>query len=97
MPCIQIYGLGSPGWRIPGGAWAISTIYIPLFSDNLGRAENWAATLVISLIIGFSVRGHVLAHLYAARLAEINAPSELSIFLYGDAAQGWIPAQSSWK
>ena len=82
---------------IPAGAWAISTIYIPMLSENLSRPENWAVTGTILLLIGVSVAGHMLAHLFAGQLAHATTPDELPLFIYGDAAQAWPIAGSGWK
>lgn len=79
---------------IPVSAWAISTTYIPLFSDNLGRVENWAVTLTIMLLMGASLFCHALGHLLAARIANDKTPDEMAIFIFGDAAQSWLPAAS---
>jgi len=80
---------------IPVSAWAISTTYIPLFSDNLGRVENWAVTLTIMLLMGASLFCHALAHLLAARIANDKTPDDMAIFIFGDAAQNWLPAASN--
>lgn len=79
---------------IPVSAWAISTLYIPLFSENLGRVENWVVTLTIMLLMGASLFCHVLGHLLAARIANDKTPDEMAIFIFGDAAQSWLPAAS---
>jgi PDZ domain-containing protein len=82
---------------IPVSAWAISTTYIPLFSDNLGRVENWAVTLTIMLLMGASLFCHAFAHLLAARIANDKPPDEMVIYIFGDAAQSWLPAASAWR
>jgi Lon-like protease len=82
---------------IPVSAWAISTVYIPLFSEHLSQAENWAVTLTILLLMGISLYCHVLAHLYVAHIRHDRTPNEMSIFIFGDAAQSWPVAASSWN
>ena len=82
---------------IPISAWAVSTIYIPLSSENLSRVTNWTATLTILLLMGLSVLFHVVAHLVAARITHNQTPDTLTIFLFGDAAQGWPGAASNWQ
>jgi Zn-dependent protease len=82
---------------IPASAWAISTIYIPLFSNNLGRGENWAVTATSLALIGLSVLGHVAAHRIATRAFHSRLPERLPIFIYGEAAQSWPPPDAGWK
>ncbi len=82
---------------IPISAWAVSTIYIPLSSENLSWVTNWTATLTILLLMGLSVLFHVVAHLVAARITHNQTPDTLTIFLFGDAAQGWPGAASNWQ
>src|ERR1700690_1729419 len=74
---------------IPVSAWAISTIFIPLFSEHLSQAENWGVTLTIMLLMGLSVYCHMLAHLYAARITGSKTSPEVAVFIFGDAAQSW--------
>jgi len=82
---------------IPASVWAISTFYIPLFSEHLSQAENWSVTLTILLLMGISLVCHVLAHLYTARIMHDKTPNEMAIFIFGDAAQGWPMASSAWN
>ena len=82
---------------IPASTWAISTIYIPLFSEHLSQAENWAVTLTILLLICVSLYCHALAHLYAAQFMRDKTSSEMAIFIFGDAAQSWPLASSAWN
>jgi PDZ domain-containing protein len=82
---------------IPLSTWAISTTYIPLFSEHLDQVENWSVTLAIMLLMGVSLVCHALAHLYAARITQEKTPSAMAIFIFGDAAQGWPMADSGWK
>ncbi len=82
---------------IPVSAWAISTIYLPLFSEHLNQVENWAVTLTILILMGVSLVCHALTHLYAARITHNNTPDEMAIFIFGDSAQSWPAATSGWK
>ena len=82
---------------IPVSAWAISTFYIPLFSEHLSQVENWVVTLTILLLMGISLVCHVLAHLYTARIMHDKIPNEMAIFIFGDAAQSWPIPASTWK
>jgi PDZ domain-containing protein len=82
---------------IPVSAWAISTIFLPLFSENLSRVENWAVTLTILLLMGASLVCHALAHLYVAQIIHNKTPDEIAIFIFGDAAQSWPVTGSGWK
>src|ERR1700690_740183 len=82
---------------IPVSTWAISTFYIPLFSEHLSQVENWAVTLTILLLMGVSLVCHILAHLYAARIMHDKTPNKTTLFIFGDAAQGWPMAAFAWK
>jgi Lon-like protease len=82
---------------LPASAWAISTIYIPLFSEHLSQTENWAVTLTILVLMGVSLYCHTLAHLYAARLRQDKTPKEMTFFIFGDAAQSWPVAATAWN
>src|ERR1700690_4529922 len=82
---------------IPVCAWIVSIIYIPMFSQHLSQAENWAATLTILLLMGASLFCHIAAHLYTARIRQDKKPKELAIFIFGDAAQSWPLAATAWN
>src|SRR5258708_23724014 len=82
---------------VPASAWAVSTIYLTLFSEHMNQAENWVITLAILLMMGVSLFCHVLAHLYTARMLHGKSPDEMTIFIFGDAAQGWATAASDWQ
>jgi len=82
---------------IPASTWAISTLYLPLFSEHLSQTENWVVTLTILLVMGISLVCHTLAHLYTARIMHDKTPNEPTLFIFGDAAQGWPMAASAWK
>ena len=82
---------------LPASAWAISTIYLPLFSEHLRQTENLAVTLTILLLMGISLYCHALAHLYAARLRRDKTPNEIVIFIFGEAAQSLPVAATAWN
>ncbi len=82
---------------IPGSIWAILVIYLPLFGGTLKRIETWMTTPVIILFVAVSLGCHILAHLWAARLTGAEYPSELTILIFGDAAQGWSGISSGWR
>ncbi len=82
---------------IPVAVWAVSTIYIPLFSENLPAWENAAVTATILLLMILSVLVHLVAHLLAARLASVEAPESLPILFFGDAAQNWSADALGWS
>lgn len=82
---------------VPVAAWAISTVYVPLFSENLPGSANAAVTATILLLMILSVLAHVLAHRLAARLVGIGAPASLPILFFGDAAQSWSADASGWR
>jgi Lon-like protease len=82
---------------IPLSAWAISTIYIPLFSEHLTQIENWAVTLTILILMGLSLVCHAFAHLVAARMSHNRTPDQMAIFIFGDAGQSWPATGSGWN
>ncbi len=82
---------------IPIAAWAVSNIYIPLFSENMPAWENAAVTATILLLMILSVLVHLLAHLFASRLAGAEVPESLPILPFGDAAQSWSADASGWR
>ena len=68
---------------IPLSAWAISTIYIPLFSEHLNQIENWAVTSTILILMGLSLVCHALAHLVAAwDVAEQDSGSDGDFYFW---------------
>jgi PDZ domain-containing protein len=80
---------------LPAGLWAIAILYIPILGASLNALQTWmAAGLSAVLVIG-SVLGHSLAHLLAARLVGDEIPEQLTIFIYGEAAQVWPASQST--
>ena len=80
---------------LPVGSWAIVTFFIPLFGSFLNPVDGWLVTALIAVLIGLSLIAHVLGHGYAARLLGSTAPPVITLFLFGDAAQGWRPAGST--
>ncbi len=79
---------------IPVSAWSISTIYLPLFSENLNQIENWGITFTILVLMLMSVICHVLAHLYVAKLTHGKIPGTLTLLISGDTSQSWSMASS---
>ena len=82
---------------IPAGLWAIAGYYLPLFSEGLNQAQTWIVTLLISLMIGVSLVCHVLAHLWTAKVMHQETPAKLTLYIFGDASQSWLEADSFWK
>ena len=82
---------------LPAGAWGIASVYVPILGGSLPPARTWAVTLLIVLLVGVSLIGHVLGHLLAARLLKSELPERISIFLFGDPAQVWPASPSAWK
>jgi PDZ domain-containing protein len=79
---------------IPVGMWAIATFYVPIFGAFLNPAATWFVTLLIAVLIGLSLLGHILAHVSASRLLDGDLPARIPLFLFGDAAQVW-PSSTS--
>ena len=79
---------------LPAGVWVIFGYYLPLFGGNLDQTMTWIMGASILILAGVSLFFHNLAHLGAAWLAEKKLPSEMTILIFGDAAQRWPPAGS---
>lgn len=82
---------------IPAGLWGIAGYYLPLFSEHLTQVQSWIVTLLIGLMIGVSIACHILAHLWTAKAMRQEIPAELTLFIFGDASQSWLEADSSWR
>jgi len=87
------------GWSwliiLPGLVWGITSYYLPLLGGTLDRAGFWVVTVSILLLLGASLVCHLLAHLGVAWLTEKKLPAEMTVLIFGEAAQGWSLASSS--
>jgi PDZ domain-containing protein len=81
---------------LPSGVWAIATSYVAVIGAFLSPARIWEVALLCSLGAGFSLVCHVLAHIYAARLARHAIPPAMPVLAFGDAGQAWPPATTAW-
>jgi len=88
----------SPAWLVvlPVGVWAVLTLYVPIMGSYLTGAQAWLVALLVIVLIGLSLYGHVLAHAWIARLMGVEPPGRLSLHLFGDAAQPWPAASTAW-
>jgi Lon-like protease len=88
-----------PSWLLvaPAGLWAIATAYVGVLGAYLGPAATWAVALSLLLLVGVSLVVHVLAHAWAARWLGGEAPSPISLYPWGDAAQVWPAGASPWR
>jgi PDZ domain-containing protein len=81
------------GWSwlivLPAGVWGILGYYLPVLGGTLDRAGIWIVTALILLLAGASLVGHALAHLAAAQLTGKKLPDEMTLLVFGDAAQRW--------
>ncbi len=84
------------GWflLVPLLMWIIATVYVPLVAPFLRPLEAWSVALVTTLLLGASLLGHVLAHVYVARMLRTTLPPRVPLYPFGDAAQVWPPAHS---
>jgi Lon-like protease len=82
---------------VPVGLWAIATIYVPIFAALLSPAQTWVATTLIGVCVALSVAWHTLAHGLAARALRVEAPTRVSVYPFGDAAQAWPAASPAWR
>jgi PDZ domain-containing protein len=81
---------------LPAGVWAIATSYVAVIGAFLSPARIWEVALLCSLGAGLSLVCHVLAHIYAARLARHAIPAVMPVLPFGDAGQAWPPAATAW-
>ncbi len=86
------------GWSwliiLPGLVWGTISYYLPLLGGTLDRAGFWIVTLGILLFTGISLACHLLAHLWVAWLTGKKLPSEMTVLVFGEAAQRWPAAGS---
>lgn len=87
------------GWSwliiLPGLVWGILSYYLPLLGGTLDRAGVWIVTVGSLLFTGISLVCHLLAHLAIAWLTEKKLPSEMTLLVFGDAAQRWSQSDSN--
>ncbi len=79
---------------IPLFLWAIVSLYVPVLGASMTAGETWAVALLILLLCGLSLAGHVWAHALVAGKPVDDQHPDVSIYLFGDAAQGWPAAAS---
>lgn len=90
----------NPTWLfvIPVGLWVTATYYVPIFGAFLSPVQAWAVAFLIAVLCGISLICHTLAHAYVAReTGRRQKPIQVSLFLFGDAAQAWPAAASPWR
>ncbi len=98
LPASQVRLSFDLSWLVilPSSLWAVASNYVAVMGAFLSPARIWEVALACSLGAAFSLVCHVLAHLYAARLARRPVPPVLPVLLFGDAGQAWPPAASAW-
>ena len=77
---------------LPALIWGILDYYLPLLGGTLSRPDTWIVTVGSLVLVAVSLALHVLAHWAAARLAGGKLPIQLTLLVYGDAAQRWPEA-----
>lgn len=82
---------------IPAGIWAIGAIYVSILGAFLNPVEVWTVTIVIALLSGVSLIGHVGAHVGAAQAVGSDIPNHIPLYPLGDAAQPWPAAPTAWR
>lgn len=87
---------------IPLVVWLIATLYVPVIAPTLSAREAWGLAVVITLLVIASLLIHAVAHLAAARAAgsrdsELNLPTSIPLYAFGDAAQVWPAAAAPWR
>jgi PDZ domain-containing protein len=93
--CLPRLGIGFT-WLIilPAGIWGILDYYLPVLGGTLNRAGIWTVSAGILLLAAVSLACHILAHWGAARLAGKKLPAQLTLLIFGEAAQCWPTAAS---
>src|SRR5271157_4900475 len=88
-----------PSWVIvaPALLWGVATVYVPILGGFLDNKGIWEVTGLVAALVAASVLVHAMAHLVTARCLGSPVPSHLSLYLFGDAAQAWRPAESAWQ
>ena len=88
-----------PTWILilPIALWVINTTYVQVMGAFLTPIQTWLVSLLIVLLILAGLGCHVLAHNLAAGRLGKGFPITLSLFLFGDAAQGWPAAATPWR
>ncbi len=74
---------------LPLVLWAVASYFVPIFGSFFAPLETWLVTALIAVLCGASLVAHVLAHSYAANGSSCPKPLQVSLFLFGDAAQAW--------
>ncbi len=82
---------------VPIGLWAIAAFYVPIFGSFLDSTGTLLLTIFIVVLIIVSLIIHVFGHIYAAKLLGASPPATIAVFLFGDAAQRWVPSISPWR
>jgi Lon-like protease len=98
LPASQVTVTFDLGWLVilPASVWAVATSYVAVMGAFLTPARIWEVALLCSLGAGLSLAVHVLGHILAARLANLENPHAIPILLFGDAGQVWPPAATAW-
>ncbi len=99
LPASQVKVSFDLGWLLilPASVWAVAISFVAIMGAFLAPARIWEVALLCSLGAGFSLACHVLAHVYAARLARLETPPAIPVLIFGDAGQVWTPASTVWK
>jgi len=82
---------------LPGLVWGILGYYLPLLGGTLNRTGMWIVTISCLLLAIVSLICHILAHLAAAWLTGKKLPSDMTLLIFGDAAQRWPTAGTKWR
>ncbi|MCG8351809.1 MAG: PDZ domain-containing protein [Chloroflexales bacterium] len=86
-------------WLLVGPAllWGVATFFLPLLAPSLRLVEQVVVTGMIAVLTWMTLLSHALAHLFAARHLRTPLPARLPLYLFGDAAQVWPMAVTSWR
>ncbi len=82
---------------IPVGIWVVVSNYVPIMSNLSSGPGPWLVAALVALMAAISLAAHLAAHLVMARMTASPFPEELSLQIFGDAAQTWPSTGKTWK
>ena len=82
---------------MPLAWWSLAVLWIALVLPTLAVPVVWLAALGTGILAALSLVVHAGAHHLAARLLHAPLPDATPVEVFGDAAQVWLPASTSWQ
>ncbi|MDR3575798.1 MAG: PDZ domain-containing protein [Anaerolineaceae bacterium] len=81
---------------LPAGCWGLINLFLPTFGAFLTPLQTAALTVLFLILAAGSLACHILGHRSVARLLGLQSPYNLTLFLFGDAAQTWPESGPAW-